>query len=255
MRASNETLRNDLGAVNDVSNRLRIDLAPSTVRGLIQLNESAMGPNTSPAPADPAAEIVKLRNDWPQLGGIDRANRVAKIKALGLPTRFIARELGCSESLLRHLLKALKAPAVDRVAARQGKLPTNEVVRRAEAEIARQADKRAKDDGIMRQQKVAEACRAIRKWLAQEHLNEASTEAVAEEARRMLIEQLRAGNLPEVEGVHAAAKWIERFRPQTPPDDQIHYIGWYALWLAKWSFCFCRDPEIAIDALGIVARI
>jgi hypothetical protein len=54
---------------------------------------------------------------------------------------------------------------------------------------------------------------------------------------------------------HPAAIWIERCRPNVPIDDDAHYVAWYALWLARWSFCLCRDPHIAIEALASVARI
>ena len=42
----------------------------------------------------------------------------------------VAAQLQFSESLLRHLLLALQAPACDRDLARQGKISTNELARR-----------------------------------------------------------------------------------------------------------------------------
>jgi hypothetical protein len=42
---------------------------------------------------------------------------------------------------------------------------------------------------------------------------------------------------------------------QTSVPDDAGYVTWYARWLAGWSYCFCRDAEIAIDALGIPANV
>ena len=73
----------------------------------------------------------QLQQNWDQLSDLDRALAIAKIKKSGLSNRTIARSIGRSESLMRHLLLILHAPASDRMAARQGKQSTNELVRRA----------------------------------------------------------------------------------------------------------------------------
>jgi transposase-like protein len=82
------------------------------------------------------AAVNQLKNDWDPLRDLDRARAVAKIKQSGISIRQIAKRLDRGESGLRHLLLALQAPAADLVAARQGKLSTNDLVRRAKAASA-----------------------------------------------------------------------------------------------------------------------
>jgi len=203
------------------------------------------------------SKISQLQSNWSQLHDLDRAKAVANLRRSGISIRSIARQLGCSESLLRHLLLALWAPAVDLAAARNGTLSTNEVVRRTKAEGTRRQQKQSKNRELNRKRKVTKASKAISDWLKKEHLDESRGEAVAQEARSMLIADCASGSLPQADPrvTHPAAEWIERCRPNGPIDDGTHYIACYALWLARWSFCFCRDPHIAIDALTIVGRL
>ena len=67
-----------------------------------------------------SSKISQLHSNWSQLHDLDRAKAVANLRRSGISIRSIARQLGCSESLLRHLLLALRAPAVDLAAARNG---------------------------------------------------------------------------------------------------------------------------------------
>jgi len=69
----------------------------------------------------------------PSFSDLGRAEAVLGIKQSGIPIRKIAAQIGFSESLLRHLLKALRAPACDQVLAREGKISTNQLVRCAKA--------------------------------------------------------------------------------------------------------------------------
>jgi hypothetical protein len=176
---------------------------------------------------------------------------------LGLSNRFIAAQIGCPESLLRRLLKALNAPAADIAAARQGKISTNELIRRAEDAARRKQKKQLENREAERQQKVIEATKAIRAWLKQVHLDGTYGENVALEARSLLITGCESGRLPPANQnvQHTAAEWIEMCRPKAPAGDDIHPIAWHAYWLALWSFYYSRDPHIAIDALAKIANV
>ena len=77
--------------------------------------------------------IAQLQIDWFKFSDLDRARAVFDINQSGISIRKVAAQLHLSESLLRHLLQALKAPASDRDLARQGKISTNELARRAKA--------------------------------------------------------------------------------------------------------------------------
>lgn len=201
--------------------------------------------------------VEQLRHDWNQLSSLDCAQAVARIRRSGRSIRSIGRDLGRSEASLRHLLSGLKAPAADLAAARRGEISFNELVRRAKnAEERRllQAQKAAQKD---RQRQAIQCARLISNWPRQEHLGGSRGETIALESRSKLIADYAAGALPyaDPQVVHPAAEWIERCRPETPLPDDTSYIDWYALWLARWSFCFCRDAELAIDALAIVGNL
>ncbi len=75
--------------------------------------------------------ISSLRENWHHLHDVDRALAVREIIQLGVSRRRLAREIGISEGLFRHLLKALEAAPSDIELARQNAISTNELVRRA----------------------------------------------------------------------------------------------------------------------------
>jgi len=90
--------------------------------------------STYPPPANAEralAAIAKLRESWHRLHDLDRAVAVRDIVNLGVSRRGLARELGFSEGLMRHLLKSLDAPTADQELARRNAISTNEMVRRA----------------------------------------------------------------------------------------------------------------------------
>jgi hypothetical protein len=169
----------------------------------------------------------------------------------------LAKQLQCSPSSLRDLLSALHAPAADLAAARQGKISTNELVRRGRAEAERRKKKKLEARELKRKRKAIEASKMIGEWLEKEQLSGSRGEAIALEARSMLIKNYDAGTLPHADPqvLHPAAEWIKRCRPNTPVPDDTSYIAWYAFWLAQWSFCLCRDAELAIDALTIAGKL
>src|ERR1035438_7742670 len=114
--------------------------------------------------------ITQLQEDWHRLSDLERARAVqAIISQSGLSIRKIAAQLHLSESLLRHLLQALQAPACDRDLARQGKISTNELVRRAKAGLRRSV-KRRETSVLDRAQETREATDLICDWLLQTQL-------------------------------------------------------------------------------------
>jgi hypothetical protein len=85
-----------------------------------------------PLPANAVSAIADLRENWHRLHDLDRAVAVRDIIQLGVGRRRLAREMGFSEGLFRHLLKTLKGSPADQELARQNLISTNELVRRAE---------------------------------------------------------------------------------------------------------------------------
>lgn len=209
---------------------------------------------TDTASLDP--EIEQLRHDWNQLSSLERAQLVSILKKSGMSYREIGRVFDCAESSVRYVHKALDAPEADLAAARNNQISTAELVRRAKAAAERGKKDQVEARELDRKRKAKEASRTICEWLEQKHLGGSRGEAIAMEARSMLIANYTTGTLPRVDPqvVHPAADWIERWRPATSIPDDPSYISWYALWLARWSYCLCQHPEIAIDALAIAGK-
>ena len=106
--------------------------------------------------------VADLQSQWHKLPDLDRARAVYEIKQSGVSTRQIALQLHLSESLLRHLLSALLAPREDRFLASQGKISTNELVRRHKAAgIRRSTGKFPKDAAPldMTTEEIIQRCR------------------------------------------------------------------------------------------------
>src|ERR1700740_752694 len=77
--------------------------------------------------------ISNLRESWFSFHDVDRAIAIREIIERGVSRRRLACEVGFSEGLFRHLLKALEATPSDIELARQNLISTNELVRRAVA--------------------------------------------------------------------------------------------------------------------------
>jgi hypothetical protein len=198
--------------------------------------------------------IQQLKQDWDQLSDPDRALAIAKIKTSGLSNRKIASLLGHSESLVRRLLLILDAPVADRIAARKGKITTNELIRRTHTARQRKAAQQQKNAQQVRKQKAYVGARLIGGWLQKHRLTGSYGEQIVEEARRMMIAALFDGSLPHVDPPDhpvPPAVIIERCKPKEPLTDDIDPSGWYSLWLARWIVFAFPDPDVRDQALDI----
>jgi hypothetical protein len=107
--------------------------------------------------------ISNLRKNWHHLHDVDRALAVREIVQLGVSRRRLAREMGLSEGLFRHLLKALEAEPSDIQLARQNAISTNELVRRAKPESS--TSSRQPSEPVPRRQLI-NAAQLFRKQLS-----------------------------------------------------------------------------------------
>jgi hypothetical protein len=194
--------------------------------------------------------IEKLAHDWKQLSDIDRALSLGRIKRSGLSNRKIATMLGRNESVIRRLLLLLPAPAADLIAARAGQISTNELLRRAQAHIQRQAVRQQADRQRERQRRTAEAARLISNWLNKTGLNGPACEAIVNEVRWGFAMREAAGALPAPAKVNLPLEEIiRRSKPAEDPD--IDIVAWYAEWLRQWSFYGLSNPDIRDQALDL----
>ena len=118
--------------------------------------------------------------------------------ATGISLRALAKALKRSPSLLRHLLEALQAPPEDQSLARQGKLTTNELVRRArEAGSVRETSKREALERKRTIQASQNGCKAISDWLVAEGISGPTGAQIVNEARTTLAIAEHNKKLPE----------------------------------------------------------
>jgi len=73
-----------------------------------------------------AAKLLKA--DWYKMSDLDRAGAVSDLSKAWIPICRLARLLGFSESLSRHLLNALLTPPEDRTMAQEAWMSTNDLV-------------------------------------------------------------------------------------------------------------------------------
>jgi hypothetical protein len=203
---------------------------------------------TNTLSADQAIET--LTQDWHQLSDIDRALSLAEIKKSGLSSRRIATMLGRNESLIRRLLLLLSAPAADWAAARQGRLSTNKLLRRAKAHIERQAARQQAERQQERQRQATKAATLISNWLNQTELNGPACEAIVNEVRWEFAVREGSGALPAPSTVSLPFDEIIR-RSKPAEDPEIDIVAWFAQWLCRWTFFAFSNPDIRDQALDL----
>jgi hypothetical protein len=198
------------------------------------------------------SSIIKLKNEWPRLHDVDRARAIFRISKSGLSIRQIAVHLECSESSLRRLLKTLKAPAADQDLARQGKISTNELVRRAKtAEIQRIAKQQEKL-ALQRDRDAQKAANTICDWLAQIDLYGPACEMIVDEVRRKLHTTPISHKPFRLESPKTpVSEIIARTKPPADTNGDFDTVGWHSEWLRTWVFHAFPDQDIRDTALDI----
>jgi hypothetical protein len=158
-----------------------------------------------------------------------------------------------SEALLRHLLQALQAPPDDQLLARDGKISTQELVRRAKSAMAGHAAKLREIEERKRARASAAGCKAICKWLAAEGLSGAFGEQIIGEARRDLAEAEQSKRLPRdaAPAKMPVSQIIQHCRPAEQKSDEISFVARFAQWLARWAFYSMPDSRVRFKAIEL----
>src|ERR1019366_8736299 len=143
--------------------------------------------NTSP--------ITQLQSDWFKFADLDRAGAVLAIKQTGTSIRKIAAQLHLSESLLRHLLLALLAPACDQDLARQGKISTNELARRGKGAGLLRSPNNSETFELERVRETREAANTICDWLAERGQQGSYGKQILKEVRHEFASREQEGSL------------------------------------------------------------
>ena len=196
--------------------------------------------------------IAHLQTDWFKFSDLDRAGAVLAINQSGISIRKVAAQLHLSESLLRHLLQALQAPDCDQELARQGKISTNELARRATAGLRRSV-KHRETSALDHDRELRIAADLICDWLLQTQLNGPARKAIVKEVQHKFLGLKEAGLQPSVTAPHdtPVARIIKCTKPPALTDGRIDIVAWFAQWLCKWSFSAFPDEEIRDNALDL----
>jgi hypothetical protein len=203
--------------------------------------------------ADTSPAIAKLQSEWQSLPDLDRAGAVFAIHRAGTSLRQLAKALSCSLSILRHLLEALQAPPEDRHLACQGKISTNELVRRGRAAGIGRATKQHEALELERAEASLKGCKAICQWLAAEGISGSSGAQIVDEARRLLVIAGESEQLPRDAAPPGmpTAMIIQRCRPAEPKTDAISFVAWFAFWLALWTAYSITDSAVRYQAIEL----
>jgi hypothetical protein len=186
--------------------------------------------------ASTSSAIADLKAQWPNLHDLDRAKAVRDLKQSGVSTRGLAPQLPAGESGLRRLLKALEAPVEDQLLAYDGKITTNELIRRATASKARYAAKQGEALNLKRMEASLKASKIICKWLRSEGVTSNRGQQIVDEARWLLIKADQSQKFPlgAVPPRMPVAEIILRSKPVQPKAKDEIQTAWRAYWLAVW---------------------
>ena len=200
-----------------------------------------------------SSAVADLQSQWHTLPDLDRAKAVLAIKQSGISTRQIAQHLDCSDSLLRHLLAALQAPPADRLLLRQGKISTNELVRRSKAAGIRRTAMHRKTREFERTQASRRACKKICDWLAAEQMSGPYGEQIVNGARHLFAKAEQDGKFPKDAAPTdmPTAEIIKRCRPAELKTDAISFVARHAWWLARWAYYAFTDTSVRDTALDL----
>ena len=195
--------------------------------------------------------LAPLRDTWPGLSAVDRAVAVRKLNRSGISKRKIAQEIGVSESLIRHTLKVLLAPAADIAVARKGKMSTNKLVQSAKAAEQSREAQRSKALAEERQRMAAEGAKLIYDWLEGETPVFAFREQIVKEARETFILRRPIERDPKYQALPdlPTAEIIARCKPPAQKDDEMHLVAWLADWLIRWVVWVIPDQDARDKAL------
>jgi hypothetical protein len=189
---------------------------------------------------------------WANLNDVQRSEALVKLRGT-TSFRALAKKLDCSESLLRHLADAGRAPLPDRILARKGGISTRELAKRSKA--AATARTAAQDEALDRERtkEAQKWCDVICGWIRAVDFTSHFGEQIVNEARRELFEAGRAGELPQIKPSKemSVEEIIRRRRPPQPQFEEITEIAWHAIWLARWAYVAIPDTVVLDRALGL----
>lgn len=205
---------------------------------------------------DPSSAIVELRANWARLHDLDRADAIYSMRRLGIKLRLLARELNCSESLLRRLLKAREASAEDRYFARQNLISTRELARRSGRARPPSPPQSQEAVEFERVRAALDISKEICEWLVRERIDAKGRMEIIQRAREFLASAEQNGKLaghPPPIGT-PAEEIIVQCRPPLPIPNGAEASSWYGRWLYGWLAYRVPDGQVRKSALKLAEQ-
>jgi len=202
---------------------------------------------------DTTAAISNLKSQWQTHHDLDRARDIERIHKAGISLRSLARELDCSESLLRRLIEARHAPFEDLVLARKNKTSTNELVRRSRAAGTHREEKQAEDLKRKQTRESIAGGKTVCDWIRSQGLSKACGVNVVTETRDWLHTKEQSKQLPggAAPAGMTVAEIIQRSRPIEMTTDGYNYVAWHQLWLIRWAYYAFTDRLVRYKAIDL----
>jgi hypothetical protein len=201
----------------------------------------------------PSSAIAELQASWHTLVDLDRGRAVLNIHRNGISLRELARKLNCNESLLRRLLKAIQAPVEDQLLARQVKITTNELIRRAKAAGIRRTANEHEALEFERTKDAVRGSKAICAWLVKEQVSGGLAEQILCDAQRQLAVAEQNNRFPR--GAASPDLPVEEVirmcKPAGPTTDAVNLVARFAYWLALWAYYAIIDSCVRYRAFEL----
>jgi hypothetical protein len=205
--------------------------------------------------AEASQALSSLEKKWPKLNNdVDRGRAIKAIHDLGVSYRALGERLHHSESGLRHLCQAAKAPVSDRLLAREKEISTRELVRRSITAQKKQAAQEKEARDLQRTEEAKKGAKIICEWLTSERIECGSAvgEQIVDEARRILHGAEQRGTLPNGAPPPPGTPIVDIIKNCRPKEDPNgSFVAHYATWLAVGSYYAFPDSIIRDRALNI----
>jgi len=204
-------------------------------------------------PASIAEAFSQLQASWHTLDFVDRGYAILSLIKAGVSRRYLARELDCSEGLIRSYLSGLEASPADLQLARRGEISLRELIRRATGRGTHtQKSNERSTDPVGQNGSAAPATAdvtTVLDWLRKDPLRNANACLILNEVLRALEISERNNHLPALSVPFGmkTEEVIECCRPSLNKFD--HYIAWCANWLGWWVVCLIPEAVRRREAL------
>jgi hypothetical protein len=186
-----------------------------------------------------------LQAGWQTLHDVNKAELISNILGAGMSGRTLAKSLGKSEGLIRHLAIANDASATDKKLALNGELSTAELVRRVRDRRDRDQQQALELAATRNVKTIAQATDEIVTWLL-ERLGGPYAEQVVEEARFLSANAEATGKFPKGKAPAGMsfAEIMNRCLQSTKPSHDVDQSSRYAYCLAVGCYYAFPDSNV-----------